>query len=478
MNRRRFLKTSMAAGVSLVCSPSAVLAATGTKATPDTVLLTLNFDGGPDFRHVFVPPYDAENPTSTTFWEARAYAHEIGPTDLAAQASRAAEYLAPDNPLFHYFGVNPNCQWLLDMFNQGDVAIINNVFASTSRDHDHSKLVLESANTEANALEREYSGWGGRLVHQCDRNIVSVTRPLRLFCYGPHPTDPLSHGNARIISAENSRSMGLYEYDSYDKDAWQLSRRGHMSRALQSYYAAKAQQLPDASPYRDVVRIQETQRHFGRMMKDSLYGQLIGDSLDNLILPQELSGLYTANASNELTSHAFGEQIASIYDVMNALAPLDTNVISADYTGWDHHRLIREAIEPALSDVFGAGKGLDTLFTVLGPLSDKLVILVYGEFGRTLVANGDNGLEHGIGNSMLVIGKQVSGGVYGELFPDSEVTDGHYATVNPAIRGLTSYKQVLGTLCEKMRPGSGEAVIPGWNTTALESGVSLGGLFG
>ena len=483
MDRRRFIKASMAAGLGLAYRPDNLLAAAAQPLAPDTVLLTLNLEGGPDFRHVFVPPYDPDDAYSATFWPAQARAHNIAPDELEALASRAAEYTRPQAPEYQYFGVHPNCGWLRAMFDQGNVAIINNVVASTNRDHDHSIVILESANTESRPLEHEQSGWGGRLAYQCDRNIVSVTHPLRLFCYGPHPTDPSSHDNARVISALDSRNMGLYEFDDYDDANWQTSRPGQMSRALSSYYAAKAQELSEASPYAPVLQREQSQRFYGRKMRESLYGQLIGDSLEALPLPTILREFSTPGALNELNSHYFGRQLASIYDVMHSLEKLDTNIISADYATdegkvWDHHRLIRNAMEPALLDVFGSGKGLDTLFSLLGPLADKVVILVYGEFGRQLVANGDNGTDHGTGTSMLLIGKQVQGGVYGEMFPQSEITENRYAQPSADIEGRTSFKQVIGALCEKLNPGSADAIVPGWRESALEEGVDVSRFFG
>ncbi|MDP6944899.1 MAG: DUF1501 domain-containing protein, partial [Myxococcota bacterium] len=468
---------SMAAGVGLACAPRTLLAATGPDNTPDTVVMLLNLEGGPDFRHVFVPPYDVSNPYSTSFWQARAFSHELKPEDLTGQESRASEYLLPENPQHQYFGIHPNCGWLKDMFDQGNVALINNVGASVNRDHSHSTLILESANTESNATDREQSGWGGRLAHECNRNIVSVTRAIRLVCYGPHDTDPNSHDNVRVISAEDSRNMGLYEFEGYGEGDWQWSRRGHMSRALSTYYAAKAEELPKTSRYWPVIQREQSQRLFGRLMRDSLYGRLVGDALDNVTVPPELRALYTENSGNELTSHPFGQQMANIYDVMHALNLLDANIISADYIGWDHHRALREKIEPALLDIFGTGKGLDTLFTQLGPLADKLIVLVYGEFGRQLAANGDGGIDHGIGNTMMLLGTQVNGGVYGEMFPEAEYHEGLFTVPSADIAGRTSFKQLLGQVCEKLCPGGADKVIPGWSATDLEDGVNLSNLF-
>ena len=270
MDRRRFLTTSMALDVGLACRPERLLASALERSAPDTILLTLNLEGGPDFRFVFVPPYDESDPYSAAFWPAQARAHMLAPNDPEGLSARASEYLTLSASEHQYFRVHPYCDWLVEMFDRGEVALINNVVASTNRDHDHSILILESANTEARPLSHEQSGWGGRLVHACDRNIVSVTHPLRLFCYGPHPSDPLSHDNARVISAERSRDMGLYEFDGYDSPGWQRSRKGQMSRSLASYYAAKAESMDPQSPYQPVLQREQGQRYYGREMRASL----------------------------------------------------------------------------------------------------------------------------------------------------------------------------------------------------------------
>ena len=111
-------------------------------------------------------------------------------------------------------------------------------------------------------------------------------------------------------------------------------------------------------------------------------------------------------------------------------------------------------------------------------MADELIIVIYGEFGRQLASNGDKGIDHGVGNSMLVIGKQVQGGVYGDMFPEREVTEKRFDEPGADIEGLTSFKQVLGRVCEKMTPGSADRVIPGWRDSDLEDGVSLTDLFG
>ena len=163
------------------------------------------------------------------------------------------------------------------------------------------------------------------------------------------------------------------------------------------------------------------------------------------------------------------------------------SIASIDYGGWDSHRSTINMIEGQLNDIFGLGKGLDTLVKelelVAPEILDKIVIMVSGEFGRQLSSNGSQGSDHGTGNSMLLIGKPVKSGCYGEMFPISElggenINPKHtFAQANSDIEGLTSMNQVYGRVCEWLAPSSAETVIPGWSGTMMESNVNMANLF-
>ena len=62
------------------------------------------------------------------------------------------------------FGILKKADWLKNKILEGRVAIINNVFSSTSRDHPYSTLVWTSGDHDALPQELCRSGWGGRLA--------------------------------------------------------------------------------------------------------------------------------------------------------------------------------------------------------------------------------------------------------------------------------------------------------------------------
>ena len=95
---------------------------------------------------------------------------------------------------------------------------------------------------------------------------------------------------------------------------------------------------------------------------------------------------------------------------------LKSRIISVSIGGFDTHsnqgagegrhanlmRSIADSVSAFLEDL--AEDGLD----------EKVLIMTFSEFGRTLGENGSNGTDHGKGGSLMVFGKGIKRGVYGE----------------------------------------------------------------
>jgi uncharacterized protein (DUF1501 family) len=113
--------------------------------------------------------------------------------------------------------------------------------------------------------------------------------------------------------------------------------------------------------------------------------------------------------------------------------------------------------------------------------NDSVTYTFNSDFGRQLKANGDYGSDHGRGNYLIAVGKSVKGGVYGEMFPTSEIVGGPGSTrfdqQGADIEGRTSIERILAAACDWVEPGTGAMVFPNAATSALESGVNLDGLF-
>ena len=180
-------------------------------------------------------------------------------------------------------------------------------------------------------------------------------------------------------------------------------------------------------------------------------------------LPVELSGL-------SLNSSHFARQCKNLYNIaLTHTASIDTQILSMRYDGWDTHNNQQERISDNLEDLFGNSGGLASTMTSMTALgsdaADKMVFNFTSDFGRQLIANGDRGTDHGRGLYTILLGNDVSGGTYGEMFPEREARedcDGRIplATSGADVLGLTSTEKIQAALCDWVQPGSGAVVFP------------------
>jgi uncharacterized protein (DUF1501 family) len=464
MNRRDFLKASLATGALYSASGLPFLGgnayASGFASLNNRVLVNVMLQGGPDLRHLMPPAFNS-NPASYgyRYWQAKARAHSIADTASAYQARWENDY-------FHLthgqtqFGILKSSGWLKRMWDSGNVAVICNAIGARSRDHAHCQLVLDQGNIASGPNDFNRSGWGGRLAAAAGGNVLALTRAPRRFCYGPDAQNPEGHTTANLVAAKNTRRFNFYQPDLND----QFSPGSMIARSLKSYYAARRNELAEASTYYRTVDLERTIRAFGDQIDERLSYTPLPLAINNLVKGNGISNSY------------LGEQIRNLYDSLAANDILSLRVASLEYGSWDSHKDQRSFIEPKFQDMFGDGKVFDVLYQSLpANVKDNLVLVFAGEFGRQIRANGGNGCDHGKGNSVLVIGNKVKGGVYGNMFPESELA--RLEVVSADIDGLTEFDHILGRVADWVLPGSGNVVFPNRPYAAIEPGVNLGGLF-
>lgn len=446
------------------------------------ILLNIALDGGPDFRHLLPPAFvNNEDDYSYQYWEKRATAHSIAANPDAYAARWEGDFLQPTQQAAG-FGILNNSQWLFDMWEAGNVAIVNNALGSNTRDHAQALLVLEHGDRSSREHDVAKPGWGGRLAaalqaqaQESDPSarvkIVSLTHEIRRFCYGPHPSDPRRHVNTQVLAVRNSRNMGLFTPDTgIDAD----NPRWVMHRALKSYYAAKRQEMDSLSPYYKFIQHEADQRDFGEAIREKLIGE--DEENPNVPIPDEIRALYDvdfaeANGLFSLNQGSFGRQIRNLYDCLVCNDIINFQIASMAYRGFDTHKNQKRYLEQRFEDLFHEKGGLATLYKHLpSDITDNLVIVLAGEFGRQLKANGDRGTDHGRGNAILVIGNGIQGGVYGDMFPADELNN--LAKRSPDIVGKTGIEHIFANVCEYMSAGTGAEVFPTLADAPLEEGVN------
>lgn len=102
---------------------------------------------------------------------------------------------------------------------------------------------------------------------------------------------------------------------------------------------------------------------------------------------------------------------------------------------------------------------LDAFMRDLGDtLRQRVTVVTISEFGRRIKENGNQGLDHGWGNMMLVAGGGVKGGAYYGQWPGL----GTGTQVDDDLQVTTDYRDVLGEIISRRFPDRSLAsVFPG-----------------
>lgn len=462
MKRREFLRNSIyaslatSAGISL---PLNAMAACSPVDMPRT-FINLMLYGGMDSKFLFmpVPNHLSDNNYVNKIWAARANLYTGNYPTYEDMFN--AEYLLTGYNGFN-FGIYKRCGWLKSEFDAGRVAIIANSFCSKNRRHDQSQLNANIGEPVFNDLQYNRDGWGGRLIENLPGipNTVELSHEISVFGNSTTPGERL----VQVIHAQDMRSIALPNYDGGNL----RSRRNILSRALKSYYQARSAEVADLtdSPYALFFQHNSAFREFGDAVEARLAG--CGE------LPVEMAGL-------TLYSSRFAQQCRNLYDVCQAPDLLHVRTISMRYDGWDTHNNQSARIGNNLEDLFGSSGGLatamkqiETLPYLNKPARENLVFFLSSDFGRQLRANGDKGTDHGRGIYSMLIGTDVVGGLYGEMFPEREAAPDVNGKVpldssGADVLGQTSTEKILAKVCDWMEPGTGSRVFPGASSADIE----------
>ncbi|WLD57474.1 DUF1501 domain-containing protein [Salinispirillum sp. LH 10-3-1] len=490
MKRREFLKASLGATLGshrllTGAAAGALLLPSTAQATPASqrTLVQLTLDGGPDFRHLFVPPPNSSESYGKAFWQHNYRSQSLANGNFNTASTRYWQDYLEATVDGNTFGVlKEEASWLHELLTGTGghglgVAVICNVVGSPSRDHVHSLLALDYGRHDAAADEYGRSGWAGRLADVLDGRVLSLTRTPRNLCYMPDatgsnlrsPTDnPLTILDARTAGLFDHRGLNLADWNPTwipaGESKHEFHWNAHMSRAMSGYYKGLSERAAVNHRIERVIDHERTLRRVGQDLADALNGK---DVLDT-------------PASAWLNKGDFARQMRTLHDMLNhASDALDLRVASIDMGGWDSHDNQKNMIEPNFSDLFGTGKGLHTLFTQMDSTAKSNTLLVInGEFGRQIKSNFDAGTDHGRGNYMLLIGQGVRTGIYGEMFPEAEI-DRMHTEPSPEIEGKTTIEHLHKAIADWVASGNTGQTVVNRSLVGLdlESGLDLNTLF-
>ncbi len=391
--RGLLLGTAALAGTSTMIGSAVVRASAATAVPARAVMVVLSLRGAADGMSLVVPHGDP------VYYTAR-----------PRLAIPADQLLARDA----MFGLHPALAPLLPLWSSGRLAAVHATgLPAPNRSHFAAMEEVEDADPGSTVR----SGWLNRLIGQDDGR----TSPLQAFSVGGGVPPASLYGPADYISAGDVASMTIPGADKTDTEAWRRLRSLH--RVWDGQDSA-----------------------MGRAMRATLRAV---EEFDPVHGTRKTPAHGATYPSSDL-----GRAFAEVARIIRG--DVGVEVLTVDQGDWDHHsglgtpergRMLRNASDLASS--------VAAFFTDLGTLADKVTLVVLSEFGRRVVENANDGLDHGYGNAMLLAGAGVVGGYHG-TWP------GLTAELDADLLVTTDYRSVLSEVVTSRFGASPAAVFPGF----------------
>ena len=317
------------------------------------VLVVLQMTGGNDFMNTLVPY------TSGLYYDSR-------------QTVRITEDRVLE--LNDQLGFHPAAAALKDMFDAGDVAIVQGIgYENSNRSHFRAMDIMHTA--EPNAIATE--GWLAKAIRQLDPEGKDV---LTGVSFG--------RGLPRAMAAPGVRVTSVGDLDTY----------GLMTSVDIKEDRAEAMDIFKRF-YTPAIGSGATMSYLQQTGDDVLTG------IDQL---QTVPGRYKSTVE-----YADNPIAKSLRDVARThIAGLGTRIFYVQHGGYDHHAVEMPAHEKLLGELSGAFRDfMDDLRE--HDSAEEVVVYAFTEFGRRVQDNG-SGTDHGSGGGAFIIGDRVEGGLYSE----------------------------------------------------------------
>ena len=276
-------------------------------------------------------------------------------------------------PLEGDLGLNPSMASMKEIWNKGNLAIVNGVgYPNPNRSHFRSMDVWHTAESEKIGDE----GWLGQTIRDLDPTGENVLTGVN---FGRGLPRALHAKGVSVASVGNLETYGLFP------DIEDEKLRAYALEAFSQMYGGDSKD-----------NVSEFIKQTGT---DALKG---ADILRTA--PQQ----YSSNV--EYADNPIAENMKAIAQVMTA--DLGTRVYYTAHGSFDTHAGELKSHSRLWTEVSDAvGDFMEDLEA--HDLADDTIVLMFSEFGRRIRDNGA-GTDHGSGGVAFVVGGSVNGGLYGE----------------------------------------------------------------
>jgi uncharacterized protein (DUF1501 family) len=294
-------------------------------------------------------------------------------TDAAYYDNRPTLAYQPEEviPLDARIGFHPSLKGLKNIYDDGKLALIEGVgYDNSSRSHFRGAEIWETAMPDTFAP----TGWLGRYL-----DVVNDQK---------YPLMGLSIGaTSKIFVAENNQVPTIGDIRNF-KFVMGVSKEQEEKR---NFHFEKI--------YRGMK-----EDHMKNVAEKGVAALKASSVVNSVVGYQDINDPYPKN-------NYFANQLGFISQCISS--QLNTKSYFVQTGGYDEHDNERRAHGPIMNMLDQAVYGFYQDLKQKGIL-DRVVILIYSEFGRRIKENGNGGTDHGAAGPVFVIGGKVKGGLYGE----------------------------------------------------------------
>ena len=354
-----------------------------TSTKKDPILVVVQLTGGSDYMNMVVP-----------------YADPLYYDNRSTVGIPAEDVLIIDDR----FGFNPALGSFKDLYDQGQVAVINGIgHPNPNRSHFRAMDIWHTCEPEKIATE----GWLGRVIRDIDPQGENVLTGVNFGRGLPR---------AMALTGVPVASVAVLEgYGVLTGIAGQEQR----ARALDVFERM----------YSPAIGTGAAMDYLGRTGLDALKGaDILKTAADSY------------SSTIEYAATPIAQSLRGMAQII--LKGLGTRVLYTSQGGYDTHANQVPVQTPLLSDL---SSGIGDFFADLREhdAAGDVMMLVFTEFGRRVKDNG-SGSDHGSGGGCYIIGDPVNGGMLGE-YPSLKEED----QLDGDLQFNVDFRSVYSTIVEK-----------------------------
>ena len=366
-----------------------------TTAQKDPVVVVVQLSGGNDYLNTVIP-----------------YNDELYYDNRPTVGIPQEQVLHLDDKI----GLHPQMGAIRDMYNQGNVAIINGVgYENSPRSHFRSMDIWHTCEPDDVGTE----GWLGKVIQEIDPRKENVVTGVS---FGPSMFRAMAVPGVPVACVEDLNNYGLMPGISAEEQ-----RQKILNRFSRLYGQA-----------------------IGRGPVMEFLGQTGLDALQGADILKVAPERYSSDV--EYADTTLAKKLKGIAQVH--MADLGTRVFYCDHGSFDSHACqpnmlsaLWDDLSTAVNDFFDDLRAHDA--------SDNVVMLLFSEFGRRTHDNG-SGTDHGAAGAVLVIGDNVNGGQYND-YPSLRSEDLEQGDVVPSL----DFRSVYSTIVEDWMKMDAKPIVGG-----------------